>query len=58
MNKDHEEIRKELWCNVWVAVAGASNSTKSELVSLWADRALRDFDERFPAQKEADHETP
>jgi hypothetical protein len=56
MNKDHEEIRKELWCNVWVAVAGASNSTRSDIVTTWADRALKDFDERFPRQNDKEHE--
>ena len=51
MNRDHEQQRKQLWCEVYVAYVSADNSTSSDGAKLWADTALRRFDERFPAPK-------
>jgi len=47
MKKDYETMRAELWCSVYVAYVGASNSTKSEGAKNWADTATNAFDERF-----------
>lgn len=47
MNKNHEQQRQQLWCEVWVAVAQASNSTRKDVCTDWADEALKAFDERF-----------
>lgn len=47
MNDDHQSQRIELWCNAWVAVASSSNCDRTSVPASWADRALRDFDERF-----------
>lgn len=47
MDKDHEQIRKQLWCDVYVAYVGAGNSTNSDGAHRWADIALERFDERF-----------
>jgi len=52
MEKDHEQQRKKLWCDVYVAYVSASNSTSSSGAKTWADQALKSFDERFPAPKE------
>lgn len=49
--KEHDLIRKKLWADVWAYTAGASNSTHAEACTKWADRALKDFDERFPKPK-------
>ncbi len=52
MDRDHEQQRKKLWCDVYVAYVGAANSTKSDGAKAWADVALAAFDARFPKPKE------
>lgn len=47
MNKDHDEYRKQLWCDVYVAYVESSNSTSSSGAANWADAALKAFDQRF-----------
>lgn len=47
----HEEQRKKLWCDAWIAVAGSSNCVSTEAPRNWADQALALFDQRFPAPK-------
>ena len=49
----HEQQRKKLWCEVYVAYVRSDNSTESSGGASWADRALREFDKRFPATVEA-----
>lgn len=44
---EHEQQRRKLWCDAWVAVANAYNSRTPEVATGWADAALADFDERF-----------
>ena len=44
----HNAIRKKLWCDVVIAVHGASNSTNPSSGITWADSSLKEFDERFP----------
>lgn len=43
-----EADRRRLWIEVCVAVAGANNSTVSDSIINWADKALKTFDARFP----------
>jgi len=50
--REHEEFRKKLWCDVYVAYVGAANVTASDGAKTWADKALLRFDERFPAPKD------
>lgn len=45
--KEHQSIRKKLWCDVYVAYVAAPNSTYSDGAYKWADIALQRFDERF-----------
>mgnify|MGYP007112899926 CR=1 FL=1 len=45
---DHEGNRQFLWTNSWIAVAGSSTCVDKKTATLWADQALKDFDERFP----------
>jgi hypothetical protein len=52
MNRDIEEQRQELWINAWVACCSASNCTRKDIPTTWADTALEDFDERFYNQSE------
>lgn len=51
-----KNIRKKLWCDVYVAYVGASNSTDNNGAYKWADKALEKFDERFmkPEANQAD----
>lgn len=53
MEKDyHQQQRKKLWCDVYVAYVSADNSTSADGAKVWADIALKRFDERFPQPKE------
>jgi hypothetical protein len=54
MNKNHEQQRKKLWCDVYVAYVGTDNSTDPDGASCWADKALKRFDKRFPAPTESE----
>ena len=45
--EQHLNFRKKLWCDVYVAYVGASNSTNNDAAFKWADIALERFDERF-----------
>lgn len=47
------EIRRELWTNTFVAVAGSENTDTTEACSRYADAALLQFDARFPQKDEA-----
>lgn len=55
MNKDeilsHKEQRKQLWIDVWVNVANASNCNNVQSPTKWADIAIQEFDKRFPQPK-------
>jgi len=44
----HEMIRRDFWIKAWCSVASASDCHDSSVPGDWADRALRDFDEKFP----------
>ena len=43
----HEELRRELWIQVAVAVAAAMGCTDKFAPAAWADRALDGFDQTF-----------
>lgn len=45
----HNEQRKRLWANAWVHTASATNCTQTETATKWADKALDEFDKRFPS---------
>jgi hypothetical protein len=49
---EHEFMRRELWCNAWVATAKSSNCVAHKTCTTFADVALREFDMRFKAPKE------
>ena len=51
MNKDHQQQREKFWCDVYVAYVAADNSTAADGAKLWADQALKRFDERFSKAK-------
>lgn len=50
--EEHENIRKQLWMNVYVSYVGAANSMNKDGAAVWADIALQRFDERFKAPQE------
>jgi len=47
MNRNYATLRAELWIKTWVAYTQADNSTKPETGFVWADKAVREFDQRF-----------
>ena len=47
MNKNHQDQRKQLWCEIYVAYVSAANATNDDGAAKWADIALKRFDERF-----------
>jgi hypothetical protein len=44
----HENLRKKLWCDTWVSIGGSIGCNSKSVPTVWADFALKDFDERFP----------
>ena len=47
MDKDTEQLKKELWVKVYVAYVESSNSTISTGAAKWADVAVDEFVKRF-----------
>jgi hypothetical protein len=52
-SEQHENIRKKLWSDVYVAYVAASNSIEKDGAHKWADIALKRFDERFNEPKQS-----
>lgn len=46
----NQELRKKLWCDVYVAYVASSNSVNKEFAVGWANKALEKFDETFITQ--------
>jgi hypothetical protein len=46
--KTHEQLRKELWIGIAVAVARSENAREATVPTSWATTALKTFDEVFP----------
>ena len=53
-SEEHENIRKKLWCDVYVAYVAAPNSVKSDGAYGWADNAVKRFEETFSKPKETE----
>lgn len=47
MNKNIEDIIKQLWVDAWVAVASSSNCSSVSVPASWADKAVEEFKKRF-----------
>ena len=47
--QSHQEQRKQLWIEAWCSVANANDCKRKSVPTRWADKALKDFDERFKA---------
>jgi hypothetical protein len=45
--KTHEQLRKELWISVAIAVARTEAARGTGTPGAWANQALKDFDEQF-----------
>jgi hypothetical protein len=45
---EHEMMRRKLWVDAWVATASSDNCVDVESCTMYANRALADFDEQFP----------
>lgn len=48
----HENLRKKLWIDVYVAYVGSSNAVNNDGAASWADISLKKFDERFKLPQE------
>ena len=46
----NELLRKQLWIDVYVAYVSAAKSIYKDGAYVWADIALRRFDETFPTK--------
>lgn len=46
LKKPMQELKRNLWCNVYVAYVGSSSSVKNN-AKVWADNAVQEFEERF-----------
>lgn len=44
--KQMQELKRNLWCNVYVAYVGSSSSVRNN-AEVWADKAVKEFEERF-----------
>jgi hypothetical protein len=42
-----KEIKMKLWIDAWAATAGSSNCVSVKTCTVYADKALADFNERF-----------
>jgi len=51
-SEEHENIRKKLWIDIYVAYVAAPNSINDDGAYVWADIALKRFDERFTEPKQ------
>lgn len=46
-----EDLGRQLWMQVAVAVASSDNATAKYTMEKWADHALAEFDKRFGESK-------
>lgn len=49
--EEHENIRKTLCIQAWVGTANSDTCIKPDTATLYADKALREFDKRFNKPK-------
>lgn len=47
----HQEIRKKLWADVWVAMANSSTCMTDAVATSWANMAVKEFDKTFAEDK-------
>lgn len=50
--ENHENLRKDFWCKVYVSYVSSANAVKEDGAYKWADIALKRFDERFSPPNE------
>jgi len=51
--KEYEIRRQAVWLEAWVNTASSDTCLELHTPTLWADRCLKDFDERFESAKSA-----
>lgn len=51
MKAEHERQRRQLWADVWVGTASANDCKSPKVATGWADKALDEFDKRFPREQ-------
>ena len=48
------QIKMEFWMKAWLVTAGATNTSRLGAPSEYADKALKDFEERFEKNRKDD----
>ena len=51
-DEDLMQVRRKLWCDVYVAYVAAVFATDIDAAYNWADIAIKRFDERFNIELE------
>ena len=52
--EEKELLRQKLWADVWASVAGSVDCKRPDTATVFANAALRDFDDTFPKLNYAD----
>jgi len=50
--QQYKEERRQFWKAAYLATVASNNCITMEGPASWADRALREFDQRFDPEKE------
>lgn len=47
-----EEFKMNVWIKAWCSTASASDCKDAKVATVWADKCLKDFEERFKTEEE------
>lgn len=56
MDKELLSIREKVWVEAWCRVAQSDTCGESITATIWADKCLKAFDERFPKNRGEDEQ--
>lgn len=54
LSKDKETIRMQVWLEAWTRTSQSNSCMEIHIPTSYADRCLKDFDDRFPIKKETE----
>ena len=54
LDKDYEIRCQQVWLQVYIAVASCDSTLSEDVPAVWADRAVKDFRERFKSDVDYD----
>lgn len=55
LDKDYKMRCQQLWLQVYISVASCDNTLSKDVPALWADKAVKDFRERFKPDVDNDN---